>query len=394
MAKIHDMMQERATLTASIREMMNQGDERKLTGEERASLSKMEADFDALNGKIISEEKQLERERAAGEVADQQEQKPQSRTRELFSAALTGNGNRIQEYRNSMTLGDDAQAGSLTAPMDFIEQLIKGLDDFLFMRRISHITPRIGAAQSLGYPYRATEATDAEWVGEVAEPPKEEQVSYGRREFVPKRMTKEIVLSKTLVSHSNMAERVVREEMMYRIAITQEKAYMLGDGVGKPLGIFVASNDGIPTSRDITEGNTATAVTFDGLINAKYALKQQYMVGCQWIMHRDLVKQLAKIKDANQQYIWQPSVALGVPDMLLSMPVNMSEYAPNTYTTGKYAAILGNFKNYWICDADTLTIQVLNELYARTNQVGYLYNYFGDGAPVLGEAFARVKMGA
>ena len=43
--------------------------------------------------------------------------------------------------------------------------------------------------------------------------------------------------------------------------------------------------------------------------------------------------------------------------------------------------------------ADLLTVQVRNELYATTNQVGYLFNYFGDGAPVLGEAFARVKLG-
>ena len=71
----------------------------------------------------------------------------------------------------------------------------------------------------------------------------------------------------------------------------------------------------------------------------------------------------------------------------------MSEYAPNTYTTGKYAAVFGDFKYYWICDADILTVQVLNELYAPNNQIGYLYNYFGDGAPVVGEAFARVKLG-
>ena len=27
------------------------------------------------------------------------------------------------------------------------------------------------------------------------------------------------------------------------------------------------------------------------------------------------------------------------------------------------------------------------------NQIGYLFNYFGDGAPVLDEAFARLKVG-
>jgi hypothetical protein len=34
---------------------------------------------------------------------------------------------------------------------------------------------------------------------------------------------------------------------------------------------------------------------------------------------------------------------------------------------------------------------VLRELYSLTNQIGYLVDYFGDGAPVLPEAFVRVK---
>lgn len=133
---------------------------------------------------------------------------------------------------------------------------------------------------------------------------------------------------------------------------------------------------------------------YDGLINAKYSLKEQYLRGASWIIHRDLAKLLAKLKDGESRYIWQPAVALGQPDMLLGHPVHMSEYAPNTYTTGLYAAVFGDFRYYWIVDADQLLVKVLNELYATSNQIGYLLHYFGDGAPVLGEAFARVKLGA
>ena len=128
-------------------------------------------------------------------------------------------------------------------------------------------------------------------------------------------------------------------------------------------------------------------------MNAKYALKQQYQAGAQWIFHRDAVKMLAKLKDGNDQYIWFPSVRDDQPDRLLGKTVNMSEYAPNTFTTGQYVGIYGNFNHYWITDADVLTIQVLNEVYARNNQTGYLWNFFGDGMPVIGEAFARVTLG-
>ena len=167
---------------------------------------------------------------------------------------------------------------------------------------------------------------------------------------------------------------------------------MTGNGSGKPLGIFTASASGIPTARDVSEDNTTTDVTLDGLINAKYSLKGQYHARAQWVMHRDLVKKIAKLKDGEGQYIWQPSVQVGQPDILLGCPVHMSEYAPNTFTTGQYVAVLGDFRYYWICDADSLYIQVLDQLFAQNNLIGYLFDYFGDGAPVLGEAFARVKL--
>jgi hypothetical protein len=38
-------------------------------------------------------------------------------------------------------------------------------------------------------------------------------------------------------------------------------------------------------------------------------------------------------------------------------------------------------------------VQMLKELFALTNQTGMLVHYFGDGAPVLEEAFSRVKLG-
>ena len=37
-----------------------------------------------------------------------------------------------------------------------------------------------------------------------------------------------------------------------------------------------------------------------------------------------------------------------------------------------YIGILGNFSHYWIADAMSMQIQRLNELYAETNQVGFI----------------------
>lgn len=392
--KLIEMKQERAKITNSIRDLMNEFENIEMPAEKKEELAKIEAKFDELTDKINREEKQLERERTLGEIEDDVKPKQDDKIRELFAKALSGTPRHIETYQNALSLGSDAEAGYLTAPVQFVQELIKALDNILFMRQISNIVGPIGAAQSLGYPYMKTEATDAAWTAEVDPAAEESTLDFGRREFKPNKLAKLIKVSRTLVNHAPMAEGVVKNAIESKISTAQENGYMNGNGSAQPLGIFVANSNGIDTDRDVATGNTATTVTFDGLIEARGLLKQQYRNGAQWVMHRDLEKQLAKIKDGEGQYVWQPSLITGQPDRLLGFNVNLSEYAPNTYTTGKYAAVLGNFKKgYWICDADTIGLQVLRELYAVNNQIGYLVDYFGDGAPVDPLAFARVKMG-
>ena len=391
MKKLIEMKQERATLTNSIREIMNKWDGKEMDGEAKTELANMEARFDILNDSIAKEERQADRERV---ITSPAMETPKDDQRVMFAKALSGDPRHVEAYQNSYTLGTDATAGNLTAPMEFVQDLIRGLDNFLWMRQISNVVGPIGAAQSLGFPYRSVEAGAPTWVAEVTAAGEESTLEYGRREFKPNKLARLVKLSKTLVSHAPMAEGTIQSEILYRIGIAAENAYLNGNGSAQPLGIFIANAQGINTDRDVITGNTATTVTFDGLQEAKYSVKQQYLRNASWVMHRDLAKMLAKIKDGEGQYVWQGSVINGQPDRLLGSPVYMSEYAPNTYTAGLYAAVFGDFKQgYWICDANAIAIQVLRELYATTNQIGYLVDYFGDGAPVLPEAFARVKMG-
>ena len=70
----------------------------------------------------------------------------------------------------------------------------------------------------------------------------------------------------------------------------------------------------------------------------------------------------------------------------------MSEFTPNTFTSGLYVGSLADFSHYWIADAMDLQIKRLDELYARTDQVGFIGRPSVDGMPVLEEAFVRVTL--
>lgn len=391
--KLYEMMQERANITNQMREIMNKYEDGVMNADDTATYNRLEGEFDKINANIIREQKQLERERAAGEIEKMQDSKDKHLA--VFARALQGDRDAITSYKNTtQTLGTDATAGALTAPMEFVNRLIAGLKDDMFMRQICDVVGPIGQAQSLGFPSLTADASDVAWTTEVAAAPEEATISFARREFKPQRLAKLVKVSNTLMRHAPNPDQIVLDRILYKIEAAQENAFMNGSGTNQPLGVFVANDSGIATGRDI-EAAGATAITADDLIDCKYAVKGQYMRRASWVMHRDLCKMLAKLKDTDGQYIWQPSIQVGQPDMLLGAAVYMSEYAPNTYTAGKYAAVYGDFKTgYWICDSDGLFIKVLNELYAVTNEIGYIVEYFGDGAPVVGEAFSRLKMKA
>jgi HK97 family phage major capsid protein len=304
------------------------------------------------------------------------------------------NSNAMSVY-NAVQQDNPTQAGYLVAPQQFMSELIQEKNNLTFMRQLSRVLPPLAKAASMGFPKRTTRMSTFAWGTEIKAPTPDTALAFGKREFIPKPATGGILVSKTLARNSAInIDSYLRTEMAYNQATNEEQAFLTGDGAGKPLGVFTSHVDGISTARDVSTGNTATDIKFDNLFEVKYSIKEQYQQGLSWLFHRDGVKRIAKLKDGEGQYIWQQSVSLGTPDILMSYPVKMSEYAPNTFTTGLYVGLLGNFKEgYWICDALSMEIQALLELYALTNQIFYIGRHETDGMPVLEECFARVKLG-
>jgi HK97 family phage major capsid protein len=397
---IIELKQERANLVISIRSIMTDYEGKEMEADKRSEMTKMEARFDELNDIITKEERQLERERLIGEKQEEKREVPATDKEKEVRAAYNnylreGTSQAIAEYR-ALAQDNPTQAGYLVAPQQFMAEVIQDKNNLTFMRQLSRVFPPLEKAQSMGVAKRTARMSTFAWGTEIQAPTPDTSLAFGKREFIPKPATGGILVSKTLIRNTAInAESYLRGEMAYNQSTNEEQAFMLGTGAGQPLGVFVASNDGISTSRDVSTGNTATDIKFDGLYEAKYSIKEQYQNGLTWIFHRDGVKKIAKLKDANGQYIWQPSVVAGTPDMLLSYPVRMSEYAPNTFTANLYVGILGNFKEgYWICDSLNMEIQALVELYALTNQIFYIGRHETDGQPALEECFARVKLGS
>lgn len=309
----------------------------------------------------------------------------------LVRGGLTPAAQAIHEQR-SLQADSDILGGYITVPPQTVAQLIQGVDNLVFLRGLASKFA-VPSAASLGVPTLDADPADADWTSELKTGDEDTAMAFGKRELHPHPLAKRIKVSNRLLRAAAIGpEALVRDRLAYKFAVTEEKAFLTGSGSQQPLGVFTASDQGIPTSRDVSTGNTTTSMTVDGIKEAKYTLKGNYWGRAQWLFHRDGVKQLAKLKDGDGRYLWQDSISASEPDRLVSLPVNMSEYAPNTFTTGLYVGILGDFSNYWIADALNMQLQRLNELYAETNQTGFIGRMELDGMPVLAEAFVRVKL--
>ncbi len=195
-------------------------------------------------------------------------------------------------------------------------------------------------------------------------------MAFGKRELRPHPVAKNVQVSNKLLRNTAMdPEAIVMDRIAYKMAVTQEKAFLTGTGADQPLGVFTASSQGVPTSRDTTAATTTT-VAADDFISTKYSLKAQYQGRATWIMHRDVVAATRKLKDNNLNYLWTTGLTAwggatgpgnglqGTPERLLDCPICMSEYAPNTFTTALYMAVLGDFKHYYIADSLDMQWQV------------------------------------
>lgn len=143
----------------------------------------------------------------------------------------------------------------------------------------------------------------------------------------------------------------------------------VGDGSGTATGITVGAAAGVTTA-------ATGAITFDELIDLEHAVDVAHRAGAQFMVNDATVKLLRKIKDADNQYIWQRAVTAGAPSTLLGYPVVVN----NDMATAAASAItvlFGQLSAYKIRLVEQVRIYRLEELYRANDQDGLVaFNAF------------------
>ena len=365
----------------------HRGEDGMVSAEDNATYEKMEADVVAL-GKEID---RLERQAAIDREMDQPTASPlvsrpvapsakkQGRASDEYRNAFWGmirNRNLTPGVMNDLQIGTDTEGGYLV-PDEFEHTLVQGLEEENVLRSLCTVIQTSSGDRKI--PIVTSHGT-ASWVDEEDPIPTSDE-TFGQISIGAHKVATMIKVSDELLQDSVFnLESYIATEFARRIGAAEEEAFITGNGTGKPTGLLHATN-GAGTGVTTT-GNTPTA---DEIFDLVHSIKSVYRRKAVFLLNDSTLKAIRKLKDGQGQYLWQPGLKEGQPDMLLNYRIATSPFMPEI-AAGNKVILFGDFKSYWIADRQGRSFQRLNELYAATGQVGFRATQRVDGRLVLAEA--------
>lgn len=293
----------------------------------------------------------------------------------------------LNEYK-VLIAGDDTGAGYYLAPADMATDIIKAVVLQSPLRALARVT-QIGVA-SLKLPKR-TGVFAATRVGEIGTRSETLGYSTGMVEIKCDEMYAQVNLSQQMIEDSAYdIEMEVTGEFAEQFAVKEGAEFISGTAAG-------GQAEGILTNASVTSTNSgaATAITADGMISTFYnGLKTAYAKNATWIMNRQTLGSVRKLKDGDGNYLWMGGIANNVPNTILGAPYAEMPDMPNE-GAGTYPIAVGDFyRGYRV--VDRVLISVLRDPYtvANVGQILYRARKRVGGAVVLSEAITKLKCSA
>ncbi len=398
MNQILSLREKRAKLWNDTKEFLDshRGEDGMVSAEDNAVYEKMEADVVALGREI----ERLERQAAIDREMDQPtapmlvsrpsgsvEPQKRGRSSDEYKSAFWGmirSRSASPAVHNALQIGTDSEGGYLV-PDEYEHTLVQALEEENVLRSLCTVIQTSSGDRKI--PIVASHGT-ASWVEEEGAIPESDDV-FGQISIGAHKVATMIKVSDELLQDSVFnLENYIAYEFARRIGAAEENAFINGDGSAKPTGLLHATN-GAATGVT-TAGATIAA---DEIFDLVHSIKSVYRKKAVFLLNDSTVKAIRKLKDGQGQYLWQPGLKEGQPDMLLNYRLVTSPYMPEV-AAGAKPILFGDFKSYWIADREGRSFQRLNELYAATGQVGFRATQRVDGRLILGEAMKCLAMKA
>ena len=174
------------------------------------------------------------------------------------------------------------------------------------------------------------------------------------------------VLTKISKSLINRAEFNVRGYIVEKVAKAivdfLEKEMLVGATHDKIEGA-------IKTTNEVTAAAN-NALNSTDLVDLQMAIPSTYQKNCMWVMHKDILKALRKLKTADGQFVLNADATAPFGYTVLGRPVYLSDSMPNSIATGLDVMLYMDPSGYAVKMTKNIEIQLLMEKYAAQYAVG------------------------
>ena len=381
--RVQELIEKRAKVWETAKNFVDTHEDKNgnLSAEDKETYSRMEAEIEELTNSIERQQRAERREQELSKPVNspitgkpykdepQGEVKTGRASDEYKKAMLTALRSNFRQVSNVLQEGVDADGGYLV-PEEYDHRLIDVLTEENIMRGIA---TKITTSGEHKINIAATKPA-ASWSEEG------EALSFGDATFEQKildahKLHVAIKITEELLYDNAFGlENYIITEFGKALANAEEDAFLNGDGVGKPTGIFDKTKGGESI------GTLTAALKSDDILDLIYKLKRPYRKNASFIMNDATLAQIRKLKDNNGQYLWQPSYQANEPDKILGYNIRTSAFAPTD------AIAFGDYKYYNIGDRGSRSFKQLNELFAGNGMIGYVAKERVDGLLILPEA--------
>ena len=280
---------------------------------------------------------------------------------------------------NALKEGSDG-AGGYLVPDTYHDRMVKALADRNVLRQISKV---ITTTHRTHIPV-ANDVDAADWI------PENTAITFLDAKFgevildAYKLVTSIRASDEMLEDNGVDLEKYILDMFSERIGKAEEKAFIAGDGNGKPLGLIHQVPVGTVSER---EGE----ITMDDMVNLEYSLKSEYRENAVWLMSADAYNKLRRIPHYRGNGVWRNDLKDGDPVRLFGYPIFVCR-AMDDVAPGKCPVMFGDFSYYWIGDRGKRTIKRLVERYADRGQVAFITTERVDAKLMLPEAVTMLQI--
>ena len=381
--RVQELIEKRAKVWETAKNFVDTHEDKNgnLSAEDKETYSRMEAEIEELTNSIERQQRAERREQELSKPVNspitgkpykdepQGEVKTGRASDEYKKAMLTALRSNFRQVSNVLQEGVDADGGYLV-PEEYDHRLIDVLTEENIMRGIA---TKITTSGEHKINIAATKPAAA-WIEEggalsFGDATFDQKILDAHKLHVAIKITEEL-----LYDNAFGLENYIITEFGKALANAEEDAFLNGDGVGKPTGIFDKTKGGESI------GTLTAALKSDDILDLIYKLKRPYRKNASFIMNDATLAQIRKLKDNNGQYLWQPSYQANEPDKILGYNIRTSAFAPTN------AIAFGDYKYYNIGDRGSRSFKQLNELFAGNGMIGYVAKERVDGLLILPEA--------